>query len=161
MFNCLLWSFKLYKVNLNKRPTKLWCLTQHRLVPLCQGFEVPISMKYTKAVTLVGYLQDSWQTSICWKFNYWSAEEGIHTKSLKSKRDTSRKNGRAEGAQLSEQLSKERWREDIICALPMTLVNHCITCKCVMRNIGHKKTRKKTKKNPTLFDNSLLKTLFL
>ena len=46
LFNCLLWSFKLYKVNLNKRPTKLWCLTQHGLVPLCQGFEVPISKKY-------------------------------------------------------------------------------------------------------------------
>ena len=33
--------------------------------------------------------------------------------------------------------TKERWREDIICALLMKLFNHCITCKCVMSNIGH------------------------
>ena len=40
-FNCLLWSFKLYIVNLNKRTTKPWCFIQHGLLPLCQVFEVP------------------------------------------------------------------------------------------------------------------------
>ena len=42
MFNRLLWSFKVYIVKLNKRPTQLWCFTQPGLEPLSQGFEVQI-----------------------------------------------------------------------------------------------------------------------
>ena len=41
MFNRLFWSFKLYIVNLNKRPAKLWSFIQHGLMSLNQGFGVP------------------------------------------------------------------------------------------------------------------------
>ena len=55
--------FHIYIVKFKKRPTKLWCFTQHRLTPLDQSFEVLRLLSYIQVLCI---MTTSWVLVIHW-----------------------------------------------------------------------------------------------